>query len=207
MKLSTYSQFLVLVCLIWVASVWSCAGRSYIMVDYQVPVATQQLHGKTIQLQVEDQRENKVVMSQNAAYKFKDFEDRYSLAWITPEKVRILAGMHSISALFKEALEKRLKTMGAEITDHNNSQVPVLSIAVESFTIDLKDHKWMADVGYLASLSKEGHPVFKERIRGNAERIKVIGRKGADVVVSEIFTDAVNRLDVQKLFQKAGLIP
>jgi hypothetical protein len=44
-----------------------------------------------------------------------------------------------------------------------------------------------------------------ETVVGNAERINIIGRKGADTVISEIFTDMLNRVDIVKLFAQAKL--
>lgn len=184
-----------------------CAGRYYLMVDYELPLASQQLKGKNVQLWVEDKRETKVIMSPNARQQFKSFKDRYSLAWIMPNTERVLVGEHDLKLLFKTAFEKRLNLLGASIDTERNSHAPLLEVALESFAIDYKGRKWIADVGYRASLTKQGHPVTSERIRGSAERVRIIGRKGADMVVSDIFTDAVNRLDISKLFKNARLIP
>jgi ABC-type uncharacterized transport system auxiliary subunit len=178
------------------------------MVDYELPPASKQLEGKTVQLRVEDKRETKVIMTQNARQQFKSFNDRYSLAWIKPNTERVLAGEYDLKRLLKTAFEKRLNLMGANIVTERISQEPLLEVTLESFSIDYKGRKWLANVGYRASLTKQGgHPVTSERIRGTAERIRIIGRKGADMVVSDIFTDAINRLDISKLFKNARLIP
>lgn len=198
-----------LLCLLaWLILFSGCTGRYFLMVDYELPLASQQLKGKTVQLWIEDKRETQVIMSENARRQFKSFKDRYSLAWIMPNTERVLVGEHDLKLLFKTAFEKRLNLMGADIVTERNSREPLLEIALESFSIDYKGRKWIADIGYRASLTKHGHPVTtRERIRGNAERVRIIGRKGADMVVSDIFTDAVNRLDMVKLFRKAQLMP
>jgi hypothetical protein len=186
---------------------WSCAGRQYLIVDYTIPTATQHLDDQSVRLRIDDQREDRKIMSPSAAAKFQAFNDRYSLAWVTPDKGRILAGEHDLAALFQKAFAKRLALMGAITAPESNFQNPELAISLESFTIDLQGQKWVAEVAYSASLTQEGHPVTKEQIRGNAERIRIVGRKGADMVISDIFTEVVNRLDMVTLFRKAELIP
>ncbi|MCP3894140.1 MAG: hypothetical protein GY706_05855, partial [Bacteroides sp.] len=73
--------------------------------------------------------------------------------------------------------------------------------------IDLQDRKWLAKVSYETNLTRDGSLIAREIATGNAERIRIIGRKGADVVLSEIFTDIVNRVNIVHLFQKAKMIP
>jgi hypothetical protein len=193
--------------LIGLTVIWGCAGREYLIVDYIFPTETQQLRDQSVRLRIDDQRENRTIMAPSAAAHFQAFNDRYSLAWVTPDKGRILAGEHDLAALFKKAFKKRLALMGAVTSPETHFQDPELAIALESFTIDLQGQKWVAEVGYTATLTQEGHPVTKEQIRGNAERIRIIGRKGADMVISDIFTDVVNRLDLVALFRRAELIP
>lgn len=193
--------------LISISFLSSCTGRPYLIVDYQVPLATQQLKGQTTTLRIDDQRSNHAILSPQAAIQFQDFKERYSLAWITADQGRILAGEHDLTALFQTTFEKRLMMLGATIAPIGDSTAPQMVIVLETFNIKLQGRKWLADVGYRAILTAEGHPVAKEYVRGNAERIRVIGRKGADMVISDIFTDVVNRLDVAKLFQNADLIP
>ncbi len=196
-----------LIGLICLLGTWSCAGRTYLIVDYTVPEMTQQLVNQTVRLRIDDQREVLRIMTPTAKAKFDAFEDRYSLAWIKPDKSRVLAGEHDIGALFKRAFEKRLELMGAEKAPDSDLQKPELSIALKGFTIDLQGTKWVAKVSYLATLTQEGHPITSEEIRGSAERVRIIGRKGADMVISDIFTEVVNRLDMVALFRKADLIP
>lgn len=202
-----WKSFIILACMFFAGSLWGCAGRTYLIVDYQVPMASEQLKGQTVQLQIDDQRGTKTIFSRTAADQFPSFNDRYSLAWIMPDKERILAGEYDLTTLFRNSFEKRLTLMDAAVSNDNTSQPPVLAITLQKFTIDLQGRKWVANVSYQAILTKPGHPAAKEQINGNAERVRVIGRKGADMVISEIFTDVVNRMDLQKLFQRAELIP
>jgi hypothetical protein len=205
MKQRLFTSLLVPACLWFVVSFWGCAGRSYLIVDYKVPPASSSLSEQPFYLRVEDQRENHKILTDDAARQFKAFKERFSLSWIMDDGERILAGEHDVLALFKTAFHKRMAAMGTVASTEGSSQTPVLIISLEKFTLDLKNHKWIASVGYRATLSKQGHAVAKERVRGNAERVKVIGRKGADLVIGEIFSDVVNRLDIIELFEKDKL--
>jgi hypothetical protein len=60
-------------------------------------------------------------------------------------------------------------------------------------------------MSYEAKLIKDGTVLAAQIIEGEAERVKVMGRKEADTVTGEIFTDMVNRLDLSRLFQQAQL--
>jgi hypothetical protein len=205
MKMMIERSFVILACTIFAGSLWGCAGRTYLMVDYRVPAASAQLKGQSVQLKIDDQRGTRTIFSPAAAHQFPAFNHRYSLAWIMPGKERILAGEYDLAALFRNSFEKRLKSMDAVVSDDATHGI-VLAITLKKFTIDLQNRKWIADISYQATLTKPGHPAAIEQISGNAERLRVIGRKGADMVISEIFTDVVNGMDLEKLFQRANLI-
>jgi hypothetical protein len=42
-------------------------------------------------------------------------------------------------------------------------------------------------------------------VTGSAERLKVMGRGGAEKVIGEIFTEMINRLNIERLFAQAKL--
>ncbi len=61
-------------------------------------------------------------------------------------------------------------------------------------------------MNYEAGLSVNSQVVAKESVNGESERVRIIGRKGADDNLSSLFTEIINRLDIHKLFQQAKLI-
>ncbi len=206
MPRGTIKHFLPIACLVLIVSFFGCAGRNYLMVDYQVPMASHELDGQVVRLQVEDQRSSQSILSGGAVFQFPEFSGIYSLAWIMPDQERILAGEHQLSGLFRTVFEKRLGELGVGITGASNTEAPLLTIMLKQFTLDLRDHKWTADLSYDAVLTPKDHPVARENVHGSAERVRIVGRKGADTVLSEIFSDAINRLDLPKLFRNAELI-
>ena len=189
-------------CLWWIAA---CMGRPYLIIDYQLPQTAQQLTGQTVRLEVKDLRDDPYVFTPRATIEFKDFEERYSLAWIMEGQSRVLAGEYDLKDLFAEAFKKRLQQLGVTIAPKEKSNTPVFEIDLKTFKIDLQDHKWLASVSYVVNLTNDGQWIAHENVVGNAERIKIIGRKGADTVISEIFTDMLNRVDIVKLFAQAKL--
>jgi len=183
----------------------ACAGRAYLMVDYAVPEENQLLQGLTVGIAVTDARAVNSVMTPVAAEQFPQFAQRYSLAWQMPGQQRILAGEHDLTNAMREAFKKRLTRMGATVTLIRGDDIPVLAISITSVVIDLKERNWVVDLSYRAELQHTPKPSSKETVRASAKRLRIIGRKGADQALSNIFSDAVNRLDLIKLFTEAGL--
>jgi hypothetical protein len=70
---------------------------------------------------------------------------------------------------------------------------------VKTFRIDLERHKWVADLEYAVALHKPSGTVLTEKIHGNAERVKLIGKRDIEKVIGEIFSDSVNRLNLKRL--------
>ena len=60
-------------------------------------------------------------------------------------------------------------------------------------------------MNYQASLLDNGNLLSKESVSGQAERLKVMGKKGAEKVLSELLTDVANKLNLIGLFQQARL--
>ncbi|MDX2454748.1 hypothetical protein, partial [Desulfosarcina sp.] len=83
--------------------------------------------------------------------------------------------------------------------------IPVFQININQFHINLVGLKWMADISYEVSLTQDTQLVAREVVSGSAERLKVMGSGGAEKVIGEIFTDMINRLNIERLFQQAKL--
>lgn len=183
----------------------SCAHRPYMIVDYKVPAASEALAGRKVRIQVKDARTDAFTFTLPAAREFPGFDDRYSLSWVTGQE-RILAGEKNLPGLFEAAFRKRLEQMGAGVEPMDRETTPLFQVIIQTMKIDLKDRKWMASVAFEANLFMDSQLVARETVTGTAERVKIVGRKGADDTLSDIFTDIINRLDIVKLFQQAKLI-
>jgi hypothetical protein len=160
-----------------------------------------------VRVAIEDRRSDTNVLTPQAAEVFSAFADRYSLAWVLPNNERVLAGEHDLLDALRESFKKRLTQMGATVTLRAQNDIAQLTVAVTQLKVDLQNRKWLIDLSYEATLSRNAQPRIRETVRGSAERVQLLGRKGADMALSEIFSDVTNRLDLVKLFKQAKLLP
>lgn len=183
-----------------------CANRPYLNIDYTVTPRSQNLNGQSVRIQVQDSRKTQAVMEPRALRVFPDFQDRYNLAWIMPNRQRFTAGEYDLAALFKQTFKKRLERLGAKVVDDDTPAVPLLRVDMNTVRLKLIGVKWYATISCTAGLIVDERRVAGETVSGNAERVRVAGRKGADLLLSNTFTDVVNRIDIVKLFQQANLL-
>ncbi len=202
-----HQGFAFLTILLAIACIGGCASpRAYLIVDYQLPPVTDQLIGQKVRIEVKDVRQDLQVFTPAAADHFQNFQNRYSLTWVSQNKNRIMAGEKDLQDLFLETFKKRLEQMGAEVVSTDNPQIPLFQVLINSLKVDLKGRTWSAKAGYEASLSVDSQIVARETVSGQAEKPYIVGRKGADDSLSDIFTSVINKVDLIKLFQQAKMI-
>ena len=183
-----------------------CTPRTYLIVDYKVPANSQDLQGQQVRLQVIDSRSDRYILAPAAARQFEGFQDRYSLAWVTTDKKRTVVGEHDLLGLFQTVFQKRLEALGVAVVAADQYGAPLFQVDLHGLKVDQKERDWVAQMSYTASLSKDNSLIASETVKGSAQRTKIIGRKGADQTLSDIFSDIINRLDIVSLFKKAELI-
>ena len=106
--------------------------------------------------------------------------------------------------MMREVFKRRLEGLGLTVLFEESPGEPKLLVVLKALSLDLEGHKWVARMSYEAEL-RSGGTMANQVLNGEAERYELVGREEADVAVEEIFTDMVNRLDVPRLFQQAGL--
>lgn len=183
----------------------SCASIPELKLHYQLPPPSDQLKGKNVFLEVEDARKTKEILGQGAKQEFGNFVGNISLIVARHKETGFKIGLFKLTAMVKEGFKKRLANAGLKVVAERSPGEPQLLIILNDFVLDLVNRKWIAKMGYEAKLMKDGESLATQIIEGEAERLKLIGRKEADTVTGEIFTDMVNRLDLVKLFRQAGL--
>ncbi len=186
-------------------SVGACYNNSYINIKYQLPPTSDQLTGKTVFLEFKDMRTDKAFLSETAKKDFKNFADLFSLHLANENKNVELMGGFNVEALFKEALKKRLGSIGVNVTSERKEEMPVMELALNKFYLDYRKRKWITDISFQVRLIKDKSNTAIETISGTSESIKILGRKNAERYLGEIFTDSFNKLNIAKLFQQAGL--
>jgi hypothetical protein len=183
----------------------ACASRYYLLVDYHLPTATEQLKGQQLALRVKDDRTDPAVLTTAAARSFGVFRNHYNLT-IVSGKERTPIGARDLQGLFQDAFEKRLTHAGVQVLPGHQPGAPLIQITINSVEIDLENRKWIARVVYHADLFVNDRRVTRETVSGRAERPRLVGSDNIDETMSDIVTESINRLDIVKLLQQGDLI-
>ena len=187
-------------------AVTSCTTIPELKVTYQLPMRSEVLKGKKVFVGFEDARRSKDLIGKGAQKQYKNFSGNITLFFARGDEEGFKIGVYHVPALFKEVFKERLEHLGAEVVSERKESELEMMIVLKDLLLDLVDRDWIVTMDYEARLMKQGELLASRTISGQAERLKVLGRRDADKVMGEIFSDAVNRLDVPRLFQEAGLI-
>lgn len=182
----------------------ACSSSQFLKVHYQLPAEAPALEGITVNLSFKDMRRNKAILSKAAREDLSDFSDTFTLVSGPVDSEGKLLGVYDLESLVKEIFSQRLQHSGVKVVDKKDSSVQ-LEITLKKFRLDLISRKYIFNMGYQLNLYKNGKHVASESISGNAERLKTLGSREADKVISELVTDMVNRLDVAVFLRQAGL--
>jgi hypothetical protein len=185
-------------------SLSACSPLPYLEVNYRLPLRSESLKGQKVSLDLEDARPGKDMIGRGARDDFGGFSGNMSLAVARGAGTGVRMGVYEAPSLFKEAFQKRLENAGAEVLLIKEKGVPDLTVVIQKFLLDLVDRRWTVQMAYEARLSKDGKVFARQIVSGEGERMKIIGRDQADVILGEVFTDLVNRVDLDRLFREAG---
>ena len=186
-------------------SLSACSPLPYLEVNYRLPLRSESLKGQKVSLDLEDARPGKYMIGRGARDDFGDFSGNMSLAVARGAGTGVRMGVYETPSLFKEAFQKRLENAGAEVLSIEEKGVPDLTVVIQKFLLDLVDRRWTVQMAYEARLSKDGKVLARQIVSGEGERMKIMGRDQADIILGEVFTDLVNRVDLDRLFREAGL--
>jgi len=196
--------FILLISLLVLLTITGCAGRTYLAVDYIPRSAAGLPAGLSVRLGFVDERPTRTVILPGAAAHLTGFRGRYLLAWLTEDKERTPAGSYDLEGLFVAAFKKRMQKMQLPVAPQDRRDTPLFEVGLKSFSIDLSDRNWVVEIGYEARMIVEGRIVATETVTGSAQRIRIVGRAGAEQVVGDLFTDMINRVDIGKLLRSPG---
>jgi hypothetical protein len=183
----------------------SCSSKPFLIVQYQLPTTSTALEGKTVSLSFKDSRDKDSFLGENAKKSLPDFNDTFSLVVLRPDGSGDLVGAYHLLPLLKEIFAQRLKHIGIQTTADANMAEAELEIALQQFDLDLVNRKWTTHMTYQANLIKDGRVRSIETVSGSAERLKLTGKTEAEKTLAEIVSDMVNKLDLIRLFQQAGI--
>jgi len=183
----------------------SCSTKPHININYRLEAKSDALEGTNVFLSFKDGRPDKTIFSDNAQKEFRQFSGKFPffLAWENQEIFQV--GAFDLPGLFKAAFSKRLENLGINVTSEQRKEEPVIEINLKSFFLDLTDGKWVLQISYDTYLIKDEQILARQTTSGSAERFKMFGTRGADKVLSELFTDVINEPDIIRLFQHETL--
>jgi hypothetical protein len=187
-------------------SMLACASIPELKVDYQLPPRSDQLRGKKVALSIEDGRATKKLFGPGAEQDFAGFSGNISFSVARFNEPGFKIGIFNLFDLIREGFKRKLENLGMQVLPEPMAGEPQLVLVINDFELDLVDRKWVARVGYDARLVRDGQILSSQTISGQAERLKIMGRGGADKVMGEIFTEMVNRLDMLWLYRQANLL-
>ena len=110
-------------------------------------------------------------------------------------------GAFSLSSMVREIFKHRLENAGVRIVAEEEIGVPIVEIVLQEFKLDLPNRNWIIQMNYQANLIKQGRVVGGEKITGSAERLRAISGKNAEIVIGELVSDVVNRLNLNEFLK------
>lgn len=182
----------------------ACTQSQFLKVHYQLPPEPDTSKNMTVNLSFKDMRRNKAILSEAARADLTDFSGYFTLVVGPANTDGILLGAYELESLIIEVFKYRLQHSGVEVVEAKDSNVD-LAIGLTDFRLDLKSRKWIFSMSYQLDLTKSGKLLASDKIDGNAERLKTYGARDANIVISELVTDMINRLDVAAFFKNTGL--
>jgi hypothetical protein len=182
----------------------SCSPIPYLQLEYRLPTKSEMLQGKRVYVTVEDTRTHKDIIGEGAREEFENFSGNVSFSVAHTSGPGTVVGIYDVASLFKEAFIRRLQNEGVEVAPGAQRGTLQLTIVLQRFLLDLTDREWTLKMAYELKLSRDGNVLSRQLVSGDGERLKLIGRDQADVLAGEVFTDLVNRADLNRLFREAG---
>jgi hypothetical protein len=183
----------------------SCATVPELKVLYRLPASSNQLEGHQVFFSLEDARESKSVLKEGARNEFKHFPGNIIYSIAKYEEAGFRLGPYELTDMIKDGFRRRFKNMGLQVLHGAETGAPELKIVLQEFSLDFAQRDWIAKMRYEARVMKDGRVLANQSISAQIDQYKIVGTSGADKAMGEVFTDAVNRLDVAKLFDEARL--
>ena len=178
-----------------------CASKNFIAVNYQLPEEPKIPGEASVSIDFKDSREDPAIVTKNAKTALKDFSGNFTLIVVQKNSDKRLVGAFSLPSMITQIFKHRLQNAGIEVAPEGQSRETVVEIILKAFKLDLVGRKWVINMTYQANLIRQDRFIAGETVTGSAERLRVVGSKDAELVIGELITDVVNRLDLSELFK------
>lgn len=196
---------LVLGCALLAALAAACASPAVLSVAYRLPPRPLERLSRVVTVEVADERPNKAFLSPYAAAELEGFTNVYALVVSPYGGGEDLKGAYEVGPLFRQLIQYRLEHAGVTVAAADAKAEALVRFVLREFRLDYGDRKWSTFAGFEAQVLRAGGLAARQAVTGSAERLRVMGKTDAEKVISELVSDALNRLDVAALFKQAGL--
>ena len=177
--------------------------KNFLKVNYQLPKEPIELRETRVALKVKDKRENTSIVTKSAEKALKNFTGHFALIVAKKKNDDKLVGAFGLNSMIREIFRHRLENAGVRVVTDEDFGDSVIEIVLKEFSLDLQNRKWIIKMSYQANLIKQNRFMAGETITGSAERLRVISGKNAELVIGELVTDVVNRLNLDELLKAA----
>ena len=178
-----------------------CASKNFLAVNYQLPMESVDLQDPRVVLTVKDMREDTRIVTPSAKKALKNFTGHFALIVAQKNKKDTLVGAYSLNSMVREIFYQRLNNAGVQVVTEEDIGIPTVEIVLKEFLLDLANRKWIITMNYQANLIKQDRVVIGEKIAGSAERLRVISGKNAELLIGDLISDVVNRLNLNEFLQ------
>ncbi len=182
-----------------------CAAVQDVRVTYSIPDPVSALDGRKVFIEFEDVRKQKEILGPGAQEAYTYHSGNVALFLSKSGEDPYPAGLKDVPSLLRDVFSLRIRQLGGDVVTRKSEAEAVLRIVLKTFSLDLKDRTWVGRMAYGLQVHRGDRLRARQAVSGEAERVKIYGLKQADQVMGELFTDLVNRPDMPKLFQEAGL--
>jgi ABC-type uncharacterized transport system auxiliary subunit len=182
-----------------------CASTNVLSVNYQLPPRAGEPLTRSVALVFADERRNDAFLTPDARKELEEFAGAYALTVSRAGQSGELLGAYPLDGLFKEVFRHRLENAGLKVAAAGAKADAEMRLMLKQFQLDFGDRKWTSIIDYEAQLLKNGTVLSRQTVNGSAERMMFIKKADAEKVISELMSDAVNKLDLSLLFKQAGL--
>jgi hypothetical protein len=172
-------------------------------IEYRLPEQNNGMAGKKVYLSFDDKRNPKEIFSPTAQKEFGNSAETISFYLARGADPAFKMGIYEVPALYKEVFKRRLTSLGLEIINEKESSSLEIVIVLKKFYLDSQGRDWKAQIEYEGRLVRDGNLLSQQTITGEATRLRLIGSTQANILMSELFSDTINKLDINKLFEQA----
>ncbi len=202
MKRLTYFCLL----LLSAAVLGGCARTQYLDVSYQMTMHPGLTEDRSIALTVEDLRRSQTTLGPGAQQQMPYFTEIFAYSLQKPGQAKRLVGPYPITGLFMEAFKERLAAIGVTAVPETVTGGRKLQISIQEFSLDLQAGNWVSTIAYEAKTIVDGRTLSADIVRGQAQKSNPSSRWIRPDVLSENFSDCINKVDLQKLVDAAATV-